>query len=963
MRWILVLLSIFAWSVIQAGGPAYAAPIEIPEKHELDESRSRHLVLENGLKVLLISDPKYNVSAAALEVGVGSLSDPREYQGLAHFLEHMLFLGTEKYPDVDSYMRFLESRGGYANAFTSGDHTNYHFSVHHDALEEALDRFSQFFVAPLFDMKYVEREMKAVHSEHQKNLQNDEWRLHQLMQSKVIPSHPENHFGTGNLETLAKVDRETLLHFYHQYYSANSMGLAVLSRQNLDALEAHVRKYFSVVENRKLERPRFPEKYLETRETFRLLRVEPVMDLRRMVLEFALPPSVEEFRSKPLTLISHCIGHEGRGSLLSRLKELGLATGLSAGGYENTMDYGSFTIAVELTERGLERYREVVELSLAYIEELRSSPIPDHVFDEVQTMLSLEKVFGNRGEGAGVATDIAARLTRYPIEKVLDIPYLLDEKRPDLFVKFLRELRPDNMLCILTAKGLEVDKTEPIYGTRYSEVEDAEFYKKLILVQKDPSLHLPEVNPFLPQSVDLLSKRPVQIVDEPGMSLWYLADEQFRSPKVALTFKLRWPASRVNLESAVLMDLYGSSINEQFNEYAYPAEQAGLGYSISAGLEGVTLHVSGYSSSALELLEEIVRNLQKIRIDEKRFSNLKDAYVRSLRDFPKSPAWQIARHRARKIRWETVYEPEDMARVAEGVRLQHVRDFSATVFQRIYMQGLVHGNLSQTEAERAARSVLAELTGPSGFGEASRRKLGRGVEPLSRDLAFEQRYLVMSKPESTRYVEKLSTNNSSFYRFYYLDESSPRLRATAQVLSNLINQPFYTEMRTEQQLGYIVWSVASDDKLPWYLYFIIQSASHPAHELAERAEKCIQGLGDQLAALPAEEFEAVKASLVETLKEKSKSIAEEAGRMFSLTFNHDLDFERVGKEIAALKDLKLEEVVALLRRATDPSQRRMFDILLYAEEHPIPSDLEAITDLEKFVRRGSYRNQGRPGWK
>ena len=68
----------------------------------------RKIVLENELKVILVSDDKYNKSAASMNVLAGSLSDPEEYQGLAHFLEHMLFLGTEKFPDVEGYSLYLQ---------------------------------------------------------------------------------------------------------------------------------------------------------------------------------------------------------------------------------------------------------------------------------------------------------------------------------------------------------------------------------------------------------------------------------------------------------------------------------------------------------------------------------------------------------------------------------------------------------------------------------------------------------------------------------------------------------------------------------------------------------------------------------------------------------------------------------------------------------------------------------------
>ena len=105
------------------------------EKHPLDKSQVRKTTLDNGLKAYLLSDRAFNRSAASMCVGVGTLQDPKTRQGLAHFLEHMLFLGTEKYPDVDEYSTYLRNNGGMSNAYTAGDHTNYQFQVFPDAFE------------------------------------------------------------------------------------------------------------------------------------------------------------------------------------------------------------------------------------------------------------------------------------------------------------------------------------------------------------------------------------------------------------------------------------------------------------------------------------------------------------------------------------------------------------------------------------------------------------------------------------------------------------------------------------------------------------------------------------------------------------------------------------------------------------------------------------------------------------
>src|SRR5699024_735717 len=78
-----------------------------------DSRLYRGLVLANQLRVMLVSDPTTDKSAASLTVRVGSLADPWETQGLAHFLEHALFLTTKKYPEENFFKNFIVQHGGY----------------------------------------------------------------------------------------------------------------------------------------------------------------------------------------------------------------------------------------------------------------------------------------------------------------------------------------------------------------------------------------------------------------------------------------------------------------------------------------------------------------------------------------------------------------------------------------------------------------------------------------------------------------------------------------------------------------------------------------------------------------------------------------------------------------------------------------------------------------------------------
>ncbi len=130
-----------------------------------DKRDYSHLTLENGLKVLLISDPETEKSAATINVNVGDWSDPQGREGLAHFLEHMLLIQSQKYPEVDDYRKFVQDRGGYVNAFTANQNTKYLFEINADSLRPALDRLASSVAQPILSRNFVDKERKAVDSE------------------------------------------------------------------------------------------------------------------------------------------------------------------------------------------------------------------------------------------------------------------------------------------------------------------------------------------------------------------------------------------------------------------------------------------------------------------------------------------------------------------------------------------------------------------------------------------------------------------------------------------------------------------------------------------------------------------------------------------------------------------------------------------------------------------------------
>jgi len=186
----------------------------------------KYMKLPNKLQAILVSDPEADMASAAMDVGVGSALDPRDRPGLAHFCEHMLFMGTETYPVENEYSVYLKNNAGHSNAYTALNNTNYFFQVSNQGFEGALDRFSCFFKCPTFNEDSTSREMNAVDSENKKNLQSDLWRFHQLIRSEANVDSTLNHFSTGNMTTLNHPTiRKDLLKFHKDWYSSNIMKL------------------------------------------------------------------------------------------------------------------------------------------------------------------------------------------------------------------------------------------------------------------------------------------------------------------------------------------------------------------------------------------------------------------------------------------------------------------------------------------------------------------------------------------------------------------------------------------------------------------------------------------------------------------------------------------------------------------------------------------------------------------
>jgi insulysin len=936
MRKLLVLAFLAVFSVV-----SHADLSQLPDKASSDRSEYRRLVLDNGLRVILLSDPDLNKSSAAMVVGVGSLMDPQERPGLAHFLEHMLFLGTEKYPDEAEYDNYLRSNGGYSNAYTIGDHTNYHFEINNQAFDGALDRFAQFFIAPRFDPSFTEREMNAVDSEFEKNLENDTWREQEMFRTMVNAGHPEHHFSIGNLDTLKGVKRSEFMAFYSRYYSADQMVLAMTSPVGLDQMEAWARQYFSGVRNNKRPAVDYPGNLIDPARVPGVVMMEPIKDRRVLDINFPTAGTRSLYRSKPDELIGFLLGYEGEGSLLSLLKQQGLATGLSGGSYPATKDYSLFSVQVELTPAGVEKWQQVLGEVFGYIETLRESPYPEYLFRERATAARLEELYADKGEGAQRAVDLAVNAWYYPLKDAERARYLWQDPAPGPYFQLLASLRPENMIALLEFKGAPVDQREPYFGVQYSIQPLAPAL--LAALQKPGKLAgagLPPPNPFIPTSVALLPPQPVRLIDEPGLTLYYGQDTTFERPQVAYQIRIRQPVAMGGLEQVVLRDFYVSVMNEMLNEELYTASVAGLDARLIDSPKGIGISVSGYNQSANRLLKSMLSRMRAPDLPAARFEALKERKLREWANARLADAYVQDFQFENAYLLQNYYRPEDKLQAARDIDLDAVKRFAGQLFRQGNVEMIAYGNVTQQDATMVARQVGKDL----------------GLQPVPAGEVYDTRILALQRGKPLVAAEALAVNNSVYSQGFLLGERTPKNRALTMMLNNYVNEPYNSEMRTRQQLGYIVWSFPREQEKNLYLQFLIQSADYPADELMRRSQGFLATLPEQFDQLPDAQIEVLRSGVKAQLEEKDKSIAERADRYFRLAFERDADWDYTGETIAALATLTRADLRSALQ-ALGAQDTPQFTTLMMARQHAAALDSvsRSFTDLADWKRQQQYR--------
>ncbi|OQV24525.1 Insulin-degrading enzyme [Hypsibius exemplaris] len=903
--------------------------IENIPKSPQDSRGYRGLVLGNDLKVLLISDPATEKAAAALDVHIGCMMDPWKLQGLAHFLEHMLFMGTEKYPEENAFEKYVSEHGGQYNAYTCEEHTNYHFDVAADYLETSLDRFAQFFIAPLLTESSTEREVNAVNSEHENNLTSDSRRLDHLSRTTGDPKHDFNKFGTGSKATLwfnplkegVRV-REELLKFHDTYYSSNIMCLVVIGKESLDALTEMVGGMFSLVPNKHVVIPHWKDAPFKTEHFKTQLNVVPVKDIRSLNIVWNIPDLHTFYKSKPGHYLGSLVGHEGPGSLLSALKTKGWSNTLHAGEDDGANGFQFFVVGVDLTEEGLKHTDEIVTMVFEYLNLLRDAGPQERIWREEQKIQELKFRFRDKEKPIGYARGLAATMQKYAIPEVLTGPVLLSEYQPETITDLLSHLTPDKLRISILSKSFKdvTMQKEPIYGIDYALKPIPEgVIKAWSDAGQSSVVSLPPPNEFIPEHFELLSapentqRLPALIRKTDFGRLWYLQDVVHKLPKAVAFFELCSPTVYRDPIHANMAHLFVELFRDSINEVVYMAELSGMKYLIEQSKYGLTLSVRGYDDKLDVLLKILMDKLVHFKPDLNRFNVLKEVYGRQLKNF-------FATEPNRQSTWyfnvlmsEICFTKEALMETLNDLTYEKFSAMAPDLFKDVYVEGFVFGNVSRKKAE----SFLEEV-------ESSLRSVNaKPIAPVDR-----MRLVKLAEGSELVYHRENEVHKSSSVTTYYQCAfENPRMNMLLELFEQITNEPCFDILRTKEQLGYIVFSQVKNVSGVLGLQVLVQSHKSPEH-VDERIESFLREMQPFVAALTDAEFATHVEALAVRRLEKPKTIAQQATKFWNEIYVRQYNFDRDATEVAELRKLTKEDLNGFITEYLLPGgkQRKKFTI-------------------------------------
>ncbi|EPB2167434.1 pitrilysin [Klebsiella aerogenes] len=893
--WFKVLVVVVAlWAPLSQADTGWQPIQETIRKSEKDPRHYQAIRLQNGMVVLLVSDPQAVKSLSALVVPVGSLQDPADHQGLAHYLEHMTLMGSQKYPQPDSLAEFLKMHGGSHNASTAPYRTAFYLEVENDALNGAVDRLADAIAAPLLDKKYAERERNAVNAELTMARTRDGMRMAQVSAETINPAHPASQFSGGNLDTLSDKPGSPVLDALHafrdRWYSANLMKAVIYSNKPLPELASIAAATYGRVPNHDISKPEITVPVVTDAQKGIVIHYVPAMPRKVLRVEFRIDNNSAQFRSKTDELVTYMIGNRSPGTLSDWLQKQGLAEGIRADSDPAVNgNSGVLAISAILTDKGLAHRDEVTAAIFSYLNLLRTQGIDKRYFDELAHVLELDFRYPSINRDMDYVEWLADTMIRVPVEHVLDVVNIADRYDAQAIKDRLAMMTPQNARIWYISPNEPHNKTAYFVNAPY-QVDKISARTFTDWQQKSAAikLQLPTLNPYIPDDFTLIKSdkaypHPELIVDEPTLRVVYAPSQYFASePKADVSLVLRNPQAMDSARRQVMFALIDYLAGIALDQLSNQAAVGGISFSTGAN-NGLMVNANGYTQRLPQLFTALLDGYFSYTPTEEQLEQAKSWYAQMMDSADKGKAYDQAIMPIQMLSQVPYFERKTRRDLLPSITLKEVINYRDNLKARGRPELLVIGNMSARQSTDLARQIQKQL-GADG-NEWCRNK----------DVLIDSKQLAM--------FEKAGSSTDSALAAVFappnVDEYSSM--AASSLLGQIIQPWFYNQLRTEEQLGYAVFAFSMNVGRQWGMGFLLQSSDKQPAFLWQRFQAFFPTAEAKLRAMKPEEFAQIQQAAISQMLQAPQTLSEEASKLSKDFDRGNMRFDSRDKVVAQMK--------------------------------------------------------------
>jgi len=414
--------------------------------------------------------------------------------------------------------------------------------------------------------------------------------------------------------------------------------------------------------------------------------------------------------------------------------------------------------------------------------------------------------------------------------------------------------------------------------------------------------------------------------------VWYKHDLNFKKPKSNLFFDIVTPVTYQNPRSCVSAKLFSRLLADSLNEFAYDADLCGLFYTLSATIEGLQLVVRGYNCKQIVLLQKVIERLANFRVDKERFELIKETVTREYKNFQMEQPFTRALYNINlcieNLRWSN----EEYIEAIEEITAEQLQEFIPRLLEGLFIESLMHGNISHEDVITMMHMIETILK--------PRPLINTFQEQRAAKLCKENIYLYRMKGLDPENI------NSAIENYYQIGSTSIQITSILDTFCQITQSPVFSQLRTNEQLGYLVFSGSrSDCGIEGYRIIVQSSVKDPAY-LDERIETFLKEFREVIIKMPEDEWLRNLSSVITKKLEKDKSLKQESYRYWKEIVNpHTYIFDRAQREVELIEKIQKQDIIGFYDKyiSPDSKHRRKFTSQVWGKGF----EMGPVEDLKK----------------